>query len=92
MIEQTAFQEQIAARKGDEVRKMISVYEERGIEKGIVQGKQETLLLIIRSKFGEPPESIKHRIDAVSNTHDLDLLTESSLSANTLSDFERQLK
>ena len=43
---------QLQINKYEEVKKMITVYEQQGIEQGIEQGKKEMLLLLLNKKFG----------------------------------------
>ena len=55
-----------------------------GLAQGKVRGKQETLLRLIRHKFGEIPESMAARIDELEGLEQLDSLIELLVDANTL--------
>jgi len=46
--DQDEFQRLVAFPDGKEIREMISVYEQRGIERGIERGKREALLRLMR--------------------------------------------
>ena len=64
--EQDELRRMIAAPEAKEIRDMISVYEQRGIEKGIEQGiargiergKRESMLILMRHKFGKLPDEV----------------------------------
>ena len=60
---------------------MITVYEQRGIEQGLMQGKRDTLLKIARSRFGEPTAELTAAIEAAGTPEELDLLLERLLKA-----------
>lgn len=65
---------------------MITVYEQRGIEKGIYRGKQEALLRQMSLKFGPIPESIRTQIEKIADNAELDRLTDQILTAQTLAE------
>lgn len=77
-------------QNASEVQEMISVYEERGvvrgIEQGVVRGKQDSLLRLLALKFGPLPEAIMTRIQTVNNADELDALTDRVLFATSLTD------
>lgn len=54
------------------VREMMTIYEERGIEKGLSQGKQEMLLHPMCLKLGEVPESVVQKIESIEDPDLLD--------------------
>lgn len=68
---------------------MITTYEQRGIEKGIEQGieqgilrgKQQALLRLSRSKFGELPPGFTVAVEAVATEEELDALLERILES-----------
>ncbi|HLK56051.1 MAG TPA: DUF4351 domain-containing protein [Chthonomonadaceae bacterium] len=86
------FQQLVTDPESKEVLEMISVYEQRGIEKGIeqgieqgiVRGKRETLLRQLRLKFGDLPEGLQARIEALSDPDELDLLSDRIITAQNL--------
>jgi hypothetical protein len=86
--EQAAFQELVSTSEGEEVSEMISIYEQRGIEKGIEQGigrgKRDTLLGLLHHKFGELPDNVRAHVEAVTDIGELDRLTYQVLLASTL--------
>ena len=63
---------------------MMSVYEEIGFAIGKIQGKQEVLLRMLQRKFGNLPESVTARIEAIKNEAQLDALLIRILDANSL--------
>ncbi|HLJ57636.1 MAG TPA: hypothetical protein VKT77_21555 [Chthonomonadaceae bacterium] len=79
---------------------MITVYEQRGIEKGIVQGieqgiergieqgvvrgKRESLLRQLATKFGAVPDPIAAAVEAMADSSELQRLSDLILSANTI--------
>ncbi|MDZ7619417.1 MAG: DUF4351 domain-containing protein [Patescibacteria group bacterium] len=65
-----------------EVEQMITVYEQRGIEKG----RQEALLLLLERRFGTIPEAVKERVRGIQSAERLDTLLVAVLDAKTLDD------
>ena len=90
--ESKAFETLVASPEGAEVREKISVYEQRGIEKGIEQGIEQgiergrcaVLIRLMQQKFGALPDTIVLRIEAITNAVELDRLTDSILTANSI--------
>ena len=68
------------------VREMISIYEERGIEKGIAIGERNSLLKVLRRKFGELPQTVTAHIEAIASEEELDALFDRAFDADTLDD------
>ncbi len=59
---------------------VMSVYEERGIEKGELRAERRTLLRQMELKFGTVPEKVRARIEAISDIDMLDaVLTATSV-------------
>ncbi len=83
-----------------EVKEIITSYEERGVKKGIkqgieqgieqgivrgiVRGKREALLIQMRYRFGELPESVIARIERIKSSKELDELVHKVLDARSL--------
>jgi hypothetical protein len=59
---------------------MLTVYEERGI----LRGKRDTLLRLLRRKFGDLPESVAAKVQAIQTEAELDRLSERILDAGSL--------
>lgn len=76
----------------EEVRALLTQWEERGIRKGrkegVAQGKRETLLLLLRHKFGELPQAVVARVERIKRESELDVLTRRVLDARTLEEME----
>jgi hypothetical protein len=64
------------------VTQMLTVYEERGI----IKGKREALLKLMRFKFGDLPEAVAAKVQAINAEAELDALFERVLHAKTLVD------
>jgi hypothetical protein len=80
--EQEEFQRLLGQPEFVEVRQMITTYQQRGIE----QGKRDALLRLARRKFGELPENVVAKIEAVTAEAELDALLERVLTAASLSE------
>ena len=78
------FDQLMALPEGEEVREMISVYEQRGIEKGIERGQRQTLLRQMTVKFGELPPAVREHIESIADSAELDRLTDLVVRASTL--------
>jgi hypothetical protein len=63
---------------------MLTVYEERGIAKGTLQTLRRTLSKLLRARFGELPERVVARIEAMESEAELDALLERVLMASSL--------
>lgn len=64
------------------VTEMLTIYEERGI----IKGKRDALLKQLRFKFGDLPETVSARVQAIDTEAALDGLLERVLGAKTLAD------
>ncbi len=92
--EEVEMSQKLREKEHVEVLEWLSDYEIRGIEKGIgqgidrglVQGKRETLLLLLRHRFGAVPEDIVRRIEAIESASELDALALKAVETKALSD------
>jgi len=57
-----------------EVKKMVTVYEKRGIEKGIIEGKQDDLILFAEARFGKLSAARKRAVRRVQDVEKLNSL------------------
>ena len=71
----------------EEVEKMVTVYEQKGIEKGIEKGKQNTLVILLEKRFGSVPEEMDRAIRAIDSIERLDELLLSVFDAKSLNGF-----
>ena len=55
-----------------------------GEEKGVLNGKRETLLRLLAQKFGALPEGVTARVEAYESVGELDACLERILTATTL--------
>ncbi len=81
--EEAAYNQLRTRVQSQEVEQMISIYEERGIEKGRVEGIRAMLLRLGTRKFGEPSKSILARLAAIRETPRLEALTERIFDAQS---------
>lgn len=65
---------------------MTNIYEERGIEKGLVVGKRDSLRKLLALRFGVLPQETETRLQALNTEAELDALLERVLTAPTLQD------
>lgn len=76
--------------KLQEVKEYLTSWEKRGIKKGIgqgiIQGKRETLLRLLRHRFGELPGEVIARIGRIESPTELDSLADKLLDARSLAE------
>ena len=71
-----------------EVKKMVTTYEQQGIEKGIEKGKKEMLLLLLNKKFGELSDQQQQTVLQIDSTQELDRLLLAIMDAKTLAELD----
>ncbi len=82
------FQELICSKdQYEEVEKMVTVYEQRGIEKGMAKGKQNSLLQLLSKKFGSVPDELAATIRSTDSISHLDEMLLSVLDAKSINKF-----
>lgn len=74
-----------------EVEQMVTVYEQRGIEQGIEQGKRNLLLRLLCKKFGELPKELEAGLVKIESVEMLDQLSLGVLDARSLDEFLKLL-
>ena len=84
--QQEELRQMIAAPEAREIQAMISVYEKRGIEIGIDQGKRESLLRQMRRKFGDVPDEVIRLIEAIKDSDEVDRIFDRVVDGATLED------
>jgi hypothetical protein len=97
-VEERQFQaemEKIAPPQREGVMEIVTSWLEQGREQGrklgIHQGREETLLRLLRKRCGELPEAIQERIRTLADAQ-LDALTDAVLDFESLSDLEAWLR
>ena len=89
---------ELVAREPDyrRVQRMITTYEKRGLERGLekgitrglrkghVEGKQETLLLLLGKKFGALDPAVERKVRRIRSAHRLESLSLSVLDAEDI--------
>jgi hypothetical protein len=78
--EEAEFRRIVGQPEFEEVKQVVTIFEQRGIE----QGKRDTLLRQLRRKFGDLPQDFVTKIEAVTAEAELDTLLERILTANSL--------
>ena len=63
----------------------------RGEAKGAAEGKADTIVLLLNSKFGFIPEEVENRINQITDIDRLNLLAKAILHCQSLEDFEKEL-
>ena len=100
--EETEFRQLLGQPGFEEVKQVVTSFEQRGIEQGIeqgiergiergihegiVRGKRDTLLKIAHSKFGELTADLSAAIEGAGTAEELDLLLERVMDAATPAD------
>ncbi len=82
--------------RSKEVRRMLTQWHVKGIEEGKTlgkaegkaEGKRETLLRLMRIKFGQIPDSVETLINGINNLEMLDELADRVLFANSLEEMK----
>ena len=90
--EQAEFDQLLGDPLNQEEQRAMLTYEKRGydrgieqgIERGVVQGLRRTLLKQLRARFGDLPQAVVARVEAITNADKLDTLSERVLTAPTL--------
>jgi predicted transposase YdaD len=61
---------------------------QEGRNEGVVLGKQQTLLRLLRKKFGDLPTGMMERVQAIASAESLDCLLDQVLEARTLDEMD----
>ena len=64
---------------------------EEGKEEGTLLATQESLITVLRTRFGQPSHIIAHRLQDIQNVDYLKILLEKAIVADTLNEFEQNL-
>jgi predicted transposase YdaD len=86
--EQEQFEQLLATPEAMEARQMISIYETRGREEGILIGKRETVLTLLRLKFGAVPPHLETQVRELPTQAELDALFAHVVAATSLQEVE----
>jgi hypothetical protein len=82
IAEEVEFVSLIGQEEAQEVRNMLTIYEERGI----VTGKRDLTLHLLRRKFGELPEPVITKLQAIQSGDELERIFDRSVDAVSLQD------
>ena len=87
--EQVEFEEIVAQdQQYAEVESMITIYERKGMEKGMEKAKQDALILLSKKKFGKLSAAHRRKIRQIDSTERLDALLVALLDAKSLDELE----
>jgi len=78
------FEALMGQEQAEEAREMLTIYEERGIIKGILRGKRDMLLRQLRRRFGDLPEHLEARVRSIEAPDELDDLLDRFVDARSL--------
>jgi hypothetical protein len=62
------------------------------IEEGRVEGKAESIILILTKRFGSPSQKIKDRVLAITDLEQIDKLADFAFDCNSVEEFVAALK
>ena len=89
---QIQFTNQLQQRLPDTAMPHITLFEElalkEGLEKGIVQNARESILDVLDTRFGQVPESVRERINAIGSEPTLKNLLRQAAQASSLEEFK----
>jgi flagellar biosynthesis/type III secretory pathway protein FliH len=57
---------------------------QRGLQEGVLAGEKRALLRVLHTKFGELPQAVTERVNALSSTDEVETLFDRILTAQTL--------
>ena len=76
------------SRDESEVAIMAQTAAEFLVEQGKAQGRQESILRLLRLRFQNVPETLTDRITSIESLSDLDTLLEQAMTAQSLDDIQ----
>ena len=89
------FRTQLQQRLPDKTMPHITLFEElalkEGLEKGILQNAREAILDVLDTRFGQVPDSIRDRINALGSEPTLKTLLRRAARASSLEEFQAAL-
>ena len=93
------FRNQLQQRLPDKTMPHITLFEElalkegleKGLEKGIVQNAREAILDVLDTRFGQVPESLRERVNAIGGERLLKDLHRRAILTPSLKEFQATL-
>ena len=80
----------VAPQEYEEIQDMVTTFSEKmirkGIQKGIQEGKRDSLIRLMRARFGRIPRAIRTRVEQIDSAGKLDELLERTITASSLED------
>lgn len=94
-VEQREYDALMAQKGFEEVREMITTFEQRGIEKGLQRGLlsayRQSIQEILSARYGEVPEDLSGSPEQIEDAESLRSLVGRAATAASLDDFRAQL-
>jgi thymidylate kinase len=93
------FRTQLQQRLPDKIMPHITLFEElalkeglkEGLEKGILQTAREAILDVLDTRFGEVPDSVRERVNAICGERNLKDLHRRAILTPSLEEFQATL-
>ena len=89
------FRNQLQQRLPDKTMPHITLFEElalkEGLEKGILQTAREAILDVLDTRFGQVPDSVRERVNALGSEPTLKTLLRRAARASSLEEFQATL-
>ena len=89
------FRNQLQQRLPDQIMPHITLFEElalkEGLEKGIVQNAREAILDVLDTRFGQVPDSLRERVNAIGGERNLKDLHRRAILTPSLEEFQAAL-
>ena len=86
-----SFEERLNRYEEERKMPLLSNMELRGIEKGARQSARESVVIVLRSRFGEAPTQFTETINNIEDLSLLKQLLERAVTVNSLADFQQFL-
>lgn len=83
---------EILEMKGEKDMSFMTIVEKKGIEKGIIQGRQDAILILLNAKFQKPGKNVTEMIRKIQSFEVLDRLLEQANFSASLQEFTELLK
>ncbi len=70
----------------------MTIVEKKGMEKGIIQGRQDAILILLNAKFQKPDKNVTELIRKIQSLEVLDRLLEKANFSSSLQEFTEFLE
>ncbi len=69
----------------------ITSFERRGMAQGVVEGRTESLIVVLTARFGQLPETLKEAVKRITDVAALDSLIKIAATCAAMGEFEQAL-